>query len=52
MTTFELVRHVFSLVEAKVLSQPSSAEFEMAYQAHIATEKIRFAIKRTEQARG
>ena len=51
MTTSELAKEVFSLVEAKVLSRPTPAEFEMAYQARIATEKIRFAIKLSERAR-
>ena len=49
MTTSELVREVFSLVEAKVLSRPSPAEFEMAYQSRIAIERIRFAIKVSEK---
>lgn len=51
MTTSELVREVFSIVGAKVLSRPSPAEFEMAYQARLATERIGFAIKLSEQVR-
>ncbi len=49
MTTSELAKEVFSIVEAKVLSRPSPAEFEMAYQIRVAIEKIRFAVKATEQ---
>lgn len=49
MTTSELAREVYSMVEAKVRSTPSSAEFEMAYQARVAIDRIRFAINHTEQ---
>ncbi len=49
MTTSELAKEVYSIVEARVLSRPSPAEFEMAYQARIAIEKIRFAIKASEK---
>ena len=50
MNSSELARQVFSIVEAKIVDRPSLAEFEMAYQACIAIEKIRFAIKATERA--
>jgi hypothetical protein len=36
-------------VEAEVQSRPTPTEFEMAYQARIAIERIRFAIKHSEQ---
>ena len=49
MTSSELARQVYSMVEARVRSTPSSAEFEMAYQARVAIDRIRFAIKHTEQ---
>ena len=52
MTSSQLAREVFALVEAKVLSRPSPVEFEMAYQARIAIEKIRFAIKEFEHLEG
>src|SRR5690348_13401069 len=45
----ELVDEVLSLVEARVKSQPSSIEFEMAYQVRVAIDRIRFAIKATGQ---
>jgi hypothetical protein len=51
VTTSELAKELFSLVEAKVLSRPTPTEFEMAYQARIAMERIRFAIKLSERAR-
>ncbi len=50
MNSSELAKRVFSIVEAKVVDRPSPGEFEMAYQARIAIEKIRFAIKATERA--
>lgn len=50
MTTSELAKEAFSIVEAKVLSRPSPSEFEMAYQARVAIEKIRFAIKHFAQS--
>lgn len=45
MTSSELAKEVFSLVEEKILSRRSSMEFEMAYQIRVAGERIRFAIK-------
>jgi hypothetical protein len=36
-------------VEAEIQSRPTPTEFEMAYQARIAIDRIRFAIKHTEQ---
>ena len=45
MTSSELAKEVFSIVEKKVISDRSSMEFEMAYQMRVASEKIRFAIK-------
>lgn len=49
MTNSELAREVYSRVEANVRSTPSAAEFEMAYQARVAIDRIRFAIKHVEQ---
>lgn len=49
MTSSELAKEVFSLVEEKILSRRSSMEFEMAYQARIACDRIRFAIRNTEE---
>jgi hypothetical protein len=50
MTSAELAKEVFSIVEAKLFDRPSPTEFEMAYQARVAIDRIRFAIKVTEQA--
>jgi hypothetical protein len=49
VTTSELAKEVFSIVESRVLSRPSPAEFEMAYQIRVAIDCIRFAIKATEE---
>jgi hypothetical protein len=45
----QLVDEVLSLMQARVKSQPSSVEFEMAYQVRVAIDRIRFAIKATDQ---
>jgi hypothetical protein len=36
-------------IESEAHSRPSPIEFEMAYHARIASDRIRFAIKHTEQ---
>lgn len=51
MTSSEVAKQVVSIVEAKILCTPSSSEFEMAYLARVALERIRFAITAMEQAR-
>ena len=38
-------------IEELANSRPSGIEFEMAYQARVAIDRIRFAIKHTEQFR-
>ena len=45
----ELEEKIFELIEARSQGQPATMEFEMAYQARIAIDRIRFAIKHTEQ---
>jgi hypothetical protein len=45
----ELAQAVFSTVDAQVRSTPSLSEFEFAYQARVAIEKIRFAIKQLDR---
>ena len=45
MSTSQLAKEVFSIVERKVLSDSQSMEFEMAYQMKVAGERIRFALK-------
>lgn len=45
----ELVRQALEMMEREVRSRPSATEFEMAYQARVAIDRIRFAIKQTER---
>ncbi len=40
---------ILQTTESEVRSRPSAMEYEMAYQARIAIDRIRFAIKQTEQ---
>jgi hypothetical protein len=44
----QLAGEIFELIEAPSHA-PTPAEFEMAYQARVAIDRIRFAIKHTEQ---
>jgi len=43
------MHQILESVEAEVRSRPSAIEFEMAYQARIAIDRIKFAIKHAEQ---
>jgi hypothetical protein len=45
----ETTHQIAEIIEAGVRSRPSSIEFEMAYQARIAIDRIKFAIRHTEQ---
>jgi hypothetical protein len=45
----ELEEKIFELIEARLQAHPTPTEFEMAYQARVAMDRIRFAIKHTEQ---
>jgi hypothetical protein len=45
----DAMREFLEIVEAEVQSRPTAAEFEMAYQARVAMDRIRFAIKHTEE---
>lgn len=45
MSSSQLAKEVFSIVERKVLAERPSMEFEMAYQMKVAGEKIRFVLK-------
>jgi hypothetical protein len=44
-----LMGESLGILDVDVRSRPSAAEFEMAYQARVAIDRIRFAIKQTEQ---
>ncbi len=43
------MHQILETIEEEVNSRPSAIEFEMAYQARVAIDRIRFAIKHTEQ---
>jgi hypothetical protein len=43
------MRQIVETIEADAQSRPSAIEFEMAYQARVAIDRIKFAIKHTEQ---
>ena len=43
------MHQLVEIIEAEVRSRPSAVEFEMAYQARIAIDRIKFAIRHTEQ---
>ena len=45
----EAMHQILEQIEADVQSRPSAIEFEMAYQARIAIDRIKFAIRHTEQ---
>ena len=45
----EIMQEVLQLIEAGVQGRPTPFEFELAYQARVAIDRIRFAIKQTEQ---
>lgn len=45
----EAMREILQLIDAKAQSRPTPMEFELAYQARVAMDRIRFAIKHTEQ---
>ncbi len=45
----EIMHQIVEAIDAEVNSRPSSTEFEMAYQARIAIDRIKFAIKHAEQ---
>ena len=45
----ELAEEIFALIEARSETRPTPMEFEMAYQARVAMDRIRFAITHAEQ---
>jgi hypothetical protein len=44
-----IMHQIVEALEAEVQTRPSPIEFEMAYQARVAIDRIKFAIKHTEQ---
>ena len=45
----EVMHQIVETIEAEVTLRPSPMEFEMAYQARVAIDRIKFAIGHTEQ---
>jgi hypothetical protein len=45
----EVMNQIRQTIDDEVNSRPSAFEFEMAYQARTAIDRIKFAIKHTEQ---
>jgi hypothetical protein len=45
----ELTEKILALIEGQSEDQPTAMEFEMAYQARVAIDRVRFAIKHIEQ---
>jgi hypothetical protein len=45
----EIMHQIVETIEAEVRSRSSPLEFEMAYQARVAMDRIKFAIKHAEQ---
>ena len=45
----EVMHQIRQTIEDELNSRPSAFEFEMAYQARAALDRIKFAIKHTEQ---
>ena len=45
----EIIHQILEAIEEEAHSRPSPVEFEMAYQARVAIDRTRFAIKHTEQ---
>jgi hypothetical protein len=45
----EIMHQIVEVIEGQVRSRPSQFEFEMAYQARVAMDRIKFAIKHAEQ---
>jgi hypothetical protein len=47
-----IMQEALQLIEAEVQCRPTPFEFELAYQIRTAIDRIKFAIKQTEQAGG
>src|SRR5690242_4425060 len=43
------IENIIALIESQCAARPTPMEFEMAYQARVAMDRIRFAIKHAEQ---
>ena len=47
--TSNIMHQIVEMIESEAHSRPSPMEFEMAYQARVAMDRIRFAIKHADQ---
>ena len=45
----EIMQEVLKMIEIEAQSRPSAFEYELAYQARVAIDRIRFAIRHTEK---
>jgi hypothetical protein len=45
----DIMHQIIEMMESEAHSRPSPMEFEMAYQARVAMDRIRFAIKHADQ---
>ena len=45
----EIMRQIIQTIKGEATARPSALEFEMAYQARVAIDRIKFAIRHTEQ---
>lgn len=52
MSTAEFARKVYAMVNNGTPTQSTSINFEMAYQARVATDRIRFAIRQIDTMAG
>jgi hypothetical protein len=50
MSTADFARKVVAMVELNLQSQPASIEFELAYQARVAADRIRFAVLQIDES--
>jgi hypothetical protein len=48
----ELLHQVVEMIEAEGQARRSGMEFDMAYQARVAIDRIKLAVKRSEQGGG
>lgn len=45
----EMMQQVLHMIEAEAQVRPAAADYELAYQVRVAIDRIRFAIRQTEQ---
>lgn len=45
----DLMQEVLQMIETEARSRPTGVDYELAYQVRVAIDRIRFAIKQTEQ---